>query len=137
MYYQNQDGMPDSLQHNGCYFMSLLYPRFGELTQQQIIALWNQAHTLSFINIKDVIVDPQWLVDFLKLGLHYVDQHFDPDTPVPPNTYVVEQWFNPDTRFFHFMKGDGLGNIEYDPIEGGSLTHRDGHLYSMRFYNET
>ena len=136
LFYQNMDGMPDNLHHNGCYYMSLLYKHFDQLTQQQIIDLWNGAHLAGYIDSSDIIQKPQELVDYLGLSLTYIDGHFDPGTSIPTNCYVIEEWYNPNTKFFHFMLGDGLGNIEYDPIEGGSLTHKEGHLYSLRFYNE-
>jgi hypothetical protein len=140
IYYQNQENMPDDLHHYGCYFMSLLSKNFDKLTQQQVIGLWNDAKAKDIIenDPKDAhyleINNPDALCSLLGLPYKYVDGHFDPGTTVPENTFVVEQWYNKANGFKHFMVGDGKGNVSYDPIMGGSITHKVGVLYSLRFY---
>ena len=42
------------------------------------------------------------------------------------NEEIIERWHNDRTGFTHFVCGAPDGSVEWDPIEGGSVTVREG-----------
>lgn len=140
MIYQTQSSIL-SFYHDACYFCSIYYYKdiLGLPTSlSEAEGLWISAINKGIIDSNFEIVDPQGLIDLMELPLKYRDAHYPPTTPIDPNTYVIEEWqhyINQDETFYHFMVGDGKGNIIYDPIEGGSQTHKFGHVYSLRLFD--
>ena len=54
--------------------------------------------------------------------------------------HIVAKWFNINNGRSHFVQMDGKGigkeNVAYDPIEGGSLTVREGRFDSYRIFDK-
>jgi hypothetical protein len=73
------------------------------------------------------IAKPQALANMLGLPLRYLDGHFSPTGPeaVAPGRFIVTAWYNPATKFTHFVVGSSRP-VEFDPIKGGSRTVREG-----------
>ncbi len=135
----------------GCYFMSLAYygNKIGNrYTVDSLIKIWGKAVKLKIISgdlnndgdVDDagesIILDPNGLCRLLDLPLRYLDKHFPVETPISPNQFVIAPWYNPRTKYIHFVVGTSRP-VEYDPIRGGSVTVREGWPQSLRIYEVT
>lgn len=47
--------------------------------------------------------------------------------------FEIQRWYNPRTDFHHFVAGAD-NRVIYDPIEGGSVTVREGKMDSKRIF---
>lgn len=78
------------------------------------------------------IQDWQMLAEFLGCKLQFLGK-FAPDAPERDGNFVIARWYNPRTKFRHFVVGD-LKPVEWDPIQGGSVTVREGYVDSLRIF---
>jgi len=153
MIYQTDPAMDPRIQHYGCYFMSLAFYREKYMGHtwgaKELNALWQDAidegaisgdlnHDGDFDDAAQLdIVHPNALCELLGLPLRYIDGHFKPDAPEASGKYSIAAWYNPNTKFTHFVVGSGTGIVLFDPIGGGSRTVREGHVESLRLYERT
>ena len=149
MIYQTDRRLDRNLNHYGCYFVSLAYFRPFRMghdwTASELQEAWLEAIRVGAItgdlntdgDMDDdgeaVIVNPDLLCHVLGLPLKYKDGHFPLDTPIPEGAYVITEWYNPDTKFRHFVVGQRKP-AQFDPIGGGSRTVREGYPVSLRIY---
>ncbi len=142
MIYQTDKRLPAALQKYGCAFVSLASYRESEMgkpwTVEALGAAWEGAIASGLITgdlngDKDfddpgeaTIQDWGGLAQYLGLRLQYLGK-FHPGAREAVGAFVVSAWYNPKTVFTHFAVGDSRPVI-FDPIEGGSITCRDGYL---------
>jgi hypothetical protein len=139
MMYETDSGLDQDLQQIGCYAESIAIFN-PDITDQEMNEAWEKAKTAGYVNSSGDLIDPQGLVNILGYPLKFRDGHFPPDTPVDPETmHIVAKWFNINNGLSHFVVMDGKGiekeNVAYDPIEGGSLTVREGSFDSYRLFD--
>jgi hypothetical protein len=141
MLYQTDPRLNKYINKYGCYFMCLAYYREKyqglKWNASAINEIWQYAIDYGYItgdlnldgDFDDAgqleIKNPNALCGLLGCGLRYVDGHFPIDSPLAQGCYTVTAWYNPRTRFTHFVQGSKRP-VEYDPIEGGSITVREG-----------
>lgn len=148
MIYQDDDGMDEELKHYGCAFRSLAYYRDlrgGTWTKDELNALWRTAIAKGIISgdlnmdgdydeVNELVIQSwQGLVDHLRLPLTAIEGHQPLSFPLPPKAFALCEWFNPATRFRHFVVGSKRP-VAFDPIRNGSRTVREGHPVSLRVF---
>lgn len=65
------------------------------------------------------------LCNVLGVRLRNIEGHFSIDDPLITGYYAICAWYNPITKFTHFVVGTKRP-VEFDPIAGGSRTVREG-----------
>ena len=142
MLYQTDKDLLPVINHYGCAAMSLAYFREkyqGEpWTAQAINSIWNIAVENKIITGdlngdgdfdeggEAEIQDWQKLANLMGCHLRYIPGHFPIDSPLAKGAFSICAWYNPNTKFTHFVVGTSKP-VEYDPIRGGSKTVRDGY----------
>jgi hypothetical protein len=129
----------------GCLFMSLAYASGKEYGASQLNLIWDTCVAKGWItgdlnhdgDLDDaneaIIVDHDAVAKALGAKLAYTNKHYPPETPIPYGYYAVGQFYNPRTKFKHFVVIDREKKVVYDPIPD-SVTVREGYLYSIRLY---
>ena len=140
MMYETDSGLDQDLQQIGCYAESIAIFN-PDITDQEMNEAWEKAKAAGYVNSSGDLIDPQGLVNILGYPLKFRDGHFPPDTPVDPDTmHIVAKWFNINNGRSHFVVMDGKGiekeNVAYDPIQGGSLTVKEGRFDSYRLFDK-
>jgi hypothetical protein len=150
--YQNEDGALDDVAHFACMVASLY--NYKALFQgydgsiKELNDIWNTALDAGIIDNNKMdshyleVENPQGLIDLMGLPLKYVDRHItDLNEPIPPNTYVLNEYFRKLNNFHHFCSGGLDGVLLFDPIYSwdgtkniGSQTVMHGILLERRFY---
>jgi hypothetical protein len=151
--YQNEEGALDQVAHFACYVDSLYnYGGFylgRNLSIKELNEIWEGALAKGIIDPTPTdagyleIARPQDLVHYMNLPLQYVDRHIALTEAIPPNTYVINEYYRASNGFHHFCSGGLDGVLKLDPILSidpvtqknvGSLTVRYGVLCERRFY---
>lgn len=138
MIYQTAMSDPN-FEHVGCAFDSLAYAReklVGVVwTADELESAWVGAQSVGILDSGFNITDWQHLADYLTLPLTFLGKHelneiigVDLDT-----LFIVTEWHNDRTNFSHFVVGQQRP-VEWDPIEGGSVTVREGYPVSNRIF---
>ena len=136
------------MNHIACAFDSLAYFRERyqgkPWTAEELLAAWNGAISAKIISGdlngdgsllgsgEGEIQDWQMLADYLGVKVQYLGK-FAPNADERLGNFVIAGWFNPRTNFTHFVVGD-LKPVEWDPIQGGSVTVREGYVKSLRIF---
>ena len=132
MIYQTQEPDPN-FEHVGCAFDSLAYAR--EKIQNkpwsidELGAAWTGAKTAGLLDADYNITDWQQLADFLGLPLQFLGHQAL--GPIQPDQFAICAWHNDRTGFTHFVVGQQKP-VEWDPIEGGSVTVREGYPMALQ-----
>jgi hypothetical protein len=150
MIYQTDKRMGRNINKYGCLFMSTAFARPYlqgiDWTANELRAKWESAIALRImsgdVNGDGDYDDPEDLViqshgalcKHLGVPLHYIPGHHNPSVVIESDMYAIGEYYNPRTRFHHFVVLDRNKKIVYDPIESGSVTAREGYLKSMRLY---
>jgi hypothetical protein len=129
------------LWHYGCAMLSLAYYKEKYLnipwTARKLMDIWCSARAVNIItgdlnsdgDMEDAgeceIRDWNGLCGLMGLDLEYVPGHFSPVKVLDSRCYSVCAWYNPNTKFTHFVVGTHKP-VEFDPIGGGSRTVREG-----------
>jgi len=148
MIYQTNSKLDNNLEHIGCAFDCVAYARekFKGIpwTAEELQAAWIGAISAKIISGdsngdgdlfdsgEGLIQDWGALARFLGAPIHFVkrvDGPYDPGV----NEFVISAWYNPRTKFTHFVVGMEKP-VEWDPIEGGSVTVRGGSPVSHRVF---
>ena len=137
MIYENDGNLDPDAAQVACYGLSIARydPNIDDATFNTV---WEQAKTKGILDA-DVLVDPQGFVNLLGYPLKFRDGHFPADTPLdPPNQHIIGKWVSGSKTHFVVMDGSGTDkdNVAYDPIEGGSLTVREGRFDSYRIFDK-
>lgn len=140
MIYQNSPGIDPEPAKVGCAFFCLVYFRAKyqkqPMTVSQINSAWKEARALSIINSPTHKTAPLEINDWQRLanllGVKLLlreykpgNSHWPVDTPISAGEFGFYAWYNPRTKFTHFVVGKDRP-VEYDPIAGGSITVREG-----------
>ncbi len=121
---------------DGCAFLSLAY--FSEkITLQKwdsilLVALWNKAKSMDVIDKENIIQEWDTLAKMFGLNYDYLGWK-EKDFVCNKDQFEICAWYNPRTKFTHFVVGNGKGKVEWDPLEV-SVTVREGHLDSKRVF---
>lgn len=148
MIYQTDKNLDSNMNHIACAFDSLAY--FRERYQDrpwaayELQKAWDGAIASGIISPdlnhdgdlldqgEGEINDWQMLADYLRCKVQFLG-FFPPGAKEREGNFVIARWFNPRTNFRHFVVGD-LKPVEWDPIQGGSVTVREGHVDSLRIF---
>jgi hypothetical protein len=158
---QNDPRLCPELHKYGCYFLSLAYYREKyqgvAWTADDLNKAWYKAKALGYVtgdlnhdgDTDDQgeleILNPDSLCILLGIGLkikkHIGDNwrlttHFPLGSPEADGCFVITAWYNPATKFTHFVVGS-TKPVEFDPIAGGSRTVRDGFPQSIRIFERS
>jgi len=141
IYYQTSPGLDPEVQKVGCAYMAGPVYFRGQyqkepMTKEAINSTWREARRLGIINPPDARIAPLEISDWQRLCnlvgarlrvLEYVpgNTHWPVSTPVLAGQFALYAWYNPATKFTHFVVGEKRP-VEYDPISGGSRTVREG-----------
>jgi Protein of unknown function, DUF261 len=147
MIYQTDSEFEPDINHFGCYFISLLWELnrllgIPELDHKVIEVIYNDCqHTdaknsgVTAMQPECFISDPQGVVDFIVPGkVNFIGKK-DKDYVCADKEFAIQCWYNPNTKFTHFVAEGDDGKVGYDPIEGGSRTVREGAIDSKRIYS--
>lgn len=148
MIYQTDKRLDDNLEHIGCAFDCVAYAREKYTTKrwtaEEFQAAWNGAIAAKIISGdssgdgdlfdpgEGMIQDWGQLARFLGAPLQFIKRVDGPYIP-DDNEFVITAWYNPRTKFTHFVVGM-TKPVEWDPIEGGSVTVREGYPVSHRVF---
>lgn len=160
MIYQTDKALSREIQRYGCAFCSLAYYRERqggpEWTARDLNAIWGLAKDQGIISgdlNNDGDTDDEGELEILNwnslarlMGLPLkiltrpdgkgnLTTHFPVGHPLAAGKFVIAQWYNHDTRFHHFVVGLSRP-VEYDPIEVGSRTVREGFAETIRIFEE-
>jgi hypothetical protein len=138
MVYQTDPEFPAYINHNGCYLFSLLYQIWINIgidtMQTKFILDLLKAEEADFdIGLECYLNNPQGVCDYCAKDKIKMIGHKDADYICQKNEFEIQQWFNPNNEFYHFVAAEG-DTVTYDPIEGGSKTVQEGSLYSKRIF---
>lgn len=138
---QTDARLDDNMHHIACAFDSLAYFRERyqgkPWTAVELQSAWNGALKSGLISPDknhdgDLLDDGEgeiqnWqsLADYLGCALKYLGR-FDQGAPERINNFALCAWHNDRTNSTHFVVGDKKP-VEWDPIEGGSVTVREGY----------
>lgn len=145
MIYQNDPYVKThcpELWHYGCAFLSVAYYRekYESIPWKaaDLVEVWNRAKACGVIS-GDLNGDgdtddggeceiQNWTELCTILGVHLrnIPGHFAPRDPITRGYYSICAWYNPTTKFTHFVVGTKKP-VEFDPIMGGSRTVREGY----------
>lgn len=140
MIFQIDPRLDPEIQKYGCYFLSIAWfrERYQKIpwTVEALNQGWYDALRAGYIT-GDLnhdgdfdekgqleIANPTALCGLLGCGLRFIDGHFSSDHPVSAGQYGIYAWFNPRTKFTHFVVGNKRP-VEFDPIPN-SVTVREG-----------
>lgn len=133
------------IQKYGCYFCSIANAVGKEFTAEELNAAWAKCLSLKYINgdmngdgdLDDaneaIIVNPNGVCKVLGAKLIYVDRQFPAVLDIPKGHYAIGCFYNPSTKFRHFVVINENKQVIYDPILN-SNTVKNGYLESMRIY---
>lgn len=65
----------------------------------------------------------------------WIPGHHHPETKLDDSMFIIGAFFNPRTSFTHFAVIDTHLKVVFDPIYGGSVTCREGHIKSLRLFS--
>ena len=139
MVYQTDTPLGNVINHFGCYFCSILYfiEKFVgiQMTDDSVLQIYNSCVANGIIGNECFINDSDKLMNFVAPGFAVSKGKQDPTYQLQQNEFEVLCMYNPKTDFTHFIAGDGNGNVEFDPIQGGSRTAREGYVKSLRIFS--
>jgi len=150
MVYQTDKRMPIEHQHVGCAFNAVAFARELYLnlpwTAEELGKAWNEAIRRGLVsgdlNKSGILGDRpdelsiqnwQSIAEFLETPLRYFGS-FKPGAPERVGRYLLARWYNPATKFTHFVVGDERP-VVWDPIEGGSRTVREGTCVGLELFD--
>jgi len=144
MIFQNHPDLDREIREIGCAFMCPIFFRdkyqHMPMDVPEINGAWREARRAGIINPPDHPTAPlevaswQALLNHLGVKLRVLNHtlpngtqttHWPSDTPIPAGCWGFYAWYNPRTRFTHFVVGKERP-VEYDPISTGSITVREG-----------
>lgn len=71
----------------------------------------------------------------LGVSICYIPGHHNPSTQILNDMYAIGNFYNPRTGFNHFAVINRWKNVVFDPIQGGSITCKEGYLKDIRLYS--
>jgi len=137
---------PLYLREGACYLFSLFWiaeqHRGRSFSPTEIIEFAQYCIRKKYMKDDCTILDGTAILQALGVDGRFLkvdgnSTHFPPDYKPTPGQYIIQCWFNPDTRLNHFVNGTPP-NIDYDCLglrpDGSrvSRTIRDGYLKSVR-----
>ena len=148
MIFQTDKGFDPVIQKYGCLFMCLAWASGKEYTPDELNRIWYHCIDKGYISgdlNRDGDMDDNGEAEILshdgvakELGscLAYTNAHNSPTVNIPAGYYAIGAYYNPRTRFTHFVVINRDKEVVYDPIPH-SVTVREGYLKSIRIYKVT
>jgi hypothetical protein len=140
MIFQTDWEFPKSIQHGGCYYLSLLERLTTHydlpFTHDLALSIFNYAQDKGFIDTEVTLVNPQDLCDYI-VGTGKVRFYgkYTPTYDTQDNEMEILCWHKSGATFNHFCSGNGKGIVIYDPWSGsGSDSVRNGEMIGKRIY---
>lgn len=146
---QTDPRLPPEANHFACAFDSIAY--FREAYQgkpwsvEELASAWKGAILSGLISgdlngsgilgdAPEELVIQSWqsIADYLGCALQYLGK-FPQGAPERIGNFAVCAWHNDRTGFTHFVVGDSRP-VEWDPIDGGSVTVREGYPMPLGAY---
>ena len=138
MVWENDGKLDADAAQVGCYGLAIAH--FDPtITDDQFDLAWDMAKVRGFLDSSDTLVNPQGFVNILGYALTFRDGHFPADTPLDPaKMHIIGKWVSGDKTHFvvHANGGTSKEDVTYDPIEGGSLTVKEGTFDSFRIFDK-
>jgi hypothetical protein len=138
--YQTDSEFPSSINHFGCYFMSLLERMTTHydlsFTHDVALSIFNYGQDKGYIDEEVTLIDPQDLCDHvIGTGKIRFYGKYTPTYETQDNELEILCWHKSGASFNHFCSGNGKGVVFYDPwSETGSDSVRNGQLIGKRIY---
>lgn len=133
MILQTDNRLNASINNYGCYFMSLLFVANKytgyKLSTDIITRLYNELIELGYMANNCFILDADGILNYLGVKCKYTDKHESPNFKTKRSQVEILCLKYPTYK--HFVVGDGLGNIAYDPM---GLTASGSYLHSKRIF---
>ncbi len=132
--FQNNLSLNEHLREYGCGILASLHVFSIRLTAEQLNKMYEALLAASAID-KDCTI--QWIpfTKMLTSRFEFVGI-FNEGYLTKSNEVEVLQFFNPNNGFKHFVAGDGLGRVSWDPIPN-SKTVREGHRIGKRIWKRS
>lgn len=138
MIYQTDEEFNEEIREFGCCFITLLFLIDQSLlTHEKVTELFTKFKDEGKLTEECFVQDPQGICDSLTGGNLIYKGWNTASYPCVCKEVEQQVWYNPNTKFYHFVVGDGKSNVVYDPIKDGSFTVRYGYLESKRIYRWT
>jgi hypothetical protein len=146
MIYQTDSEFEPDINKYGCYFLSLMWQmnrflRVPPMEHKIIEVIYNNCKHVDANNngVNDMdtecfISDPQGLVDYVAKDKVLFIGKKTKNYTCAKGQFAIQSWYNPNTKFTHFVAEGDDGKVGYDPIRGGSKTVREGAIESKRIY---
>jgi hypothetical protein len=124
------------LGEEGCYFLCLVH--LAETVSKEridAIPFFLEALEKNYIRMDCTVLDPARVMHLLT-GVVWVKSHQPANYQIKAGEMEVLRYERKtgSGTTVHFVVGDGLGEIEYDPM-GDSRTVREGSLVSKRIFS--
>ena len=145
---QTDPRLDANMNHIACAFDSVAYFReryqHKPWTAEELQAAWDGAlkagilsgdlnHDGDLLDAEEGEIQSwQGLADYLGCALKFLGK-FAPGALEKYGNFVIAAWHNDRTGFTHFVVGDHKP-VEWDPIEAGSITVREGYVKSLRIF---
>lgn len=129
IYQKNKELLPE-IQKDGCYLLCYLYLA-GFDDAKKINEVYLDLVGKKIILKDCYIINSRVLVQYLGIGkdVTYREVNYLPNDMEK----TIGCYFNPRTKYTHFVIIDNkTREIIYDPLEGKSITVKEGYLDSMR-----
>jgi len=150
MKHQTDSQLDHYINKYGCFFMCICYWINWQInkiepTYLELNAIWNNAIKLGIISgdlnhdgdmddaNEALILDKQKLLALAGIKLT-ASGSFGPDQPIKDGQYAIGEFYNPRTKFTHFIVIGSDKKAVYDPIFN-SVTYREGSLKTIRLFS--
>ena len=112
----------------GCYFLSLM--QGIDRREEEIEDIYKMSVSKNYMDYECFVKEPTKLLLELthKNWLLNVSKTFDSKADI-----IIAKWYNPRTRYSHFVLMDKNNNVLYDPL-GSSVTVKEGYIESYRLF---
>lgn len=137
MIFQNTRGVDSRIQKDGCYFMDLLYHGARLSGQPMSVERVNQLYSIAvaegMMRSDCYILDPAGILSLAGARVEYLGKM--------PSEYTCKEDEFEILRMTrgevsHFVCGNGIGIVTYDPWRPSSQTAEYGNVHSKRIFKE-
>ena len=130
MIYQTDTKLHPKVREYGCGMLSTIYHVRQSWTVDEVNSLYELCVSKGYMGADcyiswDKFCNHLEVIKFVGFGRV--------GTILKPEERIITQYYNPRTKFKHFVATDNTGKIVYDPLFD-SITVREGHPISTRIF---